>query len=189
MYRMISRNPVPKSLRTSNAQPMISSVISQYCKSDRRSSCKSCKSMFVSTVVSTGDGYAILLVHRYLRSINWIAATIWWKCRRVIVGTIQRTHGAQYSRRQGRKRSYRNQNNQRDHYNVFNRYCPFSISSLHFRTTLCILEQKPLGTPVKTETERQMPGGCCEILANASGPKSTQECLGNLGQAVRLSRE
>ena len=133
MYRMISRNPVPKSLRTSNAQPMISSVISQYCKSDRRSSCKSCKSMFVSTVVSTGDGYAILLVHRYLRSINWIAATIWWKCRRVIVGTIQRTHGARYSRRQGRMRSNRNQNNQRDH-------TTYSTATAPFRFLRCIFE-------------------------------------------------
>ncbi len=58
-----SRNPVPNSGMTSNAQPMIFSVISPNYNSDRRSSCKSCKSMFVSPVVSTGEGYASLLTY------------------------------------------------------------------------------------------------------------------------------
>ena len=60
---MISRNQILNSLLTSNAQPMIFSVISRYGKADRRSSCKS---MFVSTFVSTGDGYATLPMHRCL---------------------------------------------------------------------------------------------------------------------------
>jgi hypothetical protein len=43
---------------------MIFAVISPYCKSVRQLSCKSCKSMFVSPGVSTGVGYASLLMCR-----------------------------------------------------------------------------------------------------------------------------
>ena len=59
---------------TSNAQPMIFSVISPNCKSDRRSSCKY---MFVFSVVSIGDCYASLLMYRCLYRNSQVDRRIW----------------------------------------------------------------------------------------------------------------